>query len=94
MVAVALQTGLLTWNGLVTAANRLLSRFSTRHGEAKACRQKMRTAKDYEVQQNRKSGVTHGPLYNTCLLLLPSPVLPPTPPPCVEDISLEFTKNV
>lgn len=51
IVAVALQTGLLTYNGLVVVANRLLSRMSTRHGEAKAYRQKMRTAKSYEVQQ-------------------------------------------
>lgn len=48
-MAVALQTGLLTYNGLVVVANRLLSRMSTRHGEAKAYRQKMRTAKNYEV---------------------------------------------
>lgn len=49
IVAVALQTGLLTYNGLVVVANRLLSRMSTRHGEAKAYRQKMRSAKNYEV---------------------------------------------
>lgn len=49
MVAVALQTGLLTYNGLVAVASRLLSRLSTRHGEAKAYRHKMRTAKNYEV---------------------------------------------
>lgn len=49
MVAVALQTGLLTYNGLVAVANRLLSRLSTRHGEAKTYRHKMRTAKNYEV---------------------------------------------
>lgn len=49
MVAAALQTGLMTYNGLVVVANRLLSRMSTRHGEAKAYRHKMRTAKDYEV---------------------------------------------
>lgn len=49
MVAMALQTGLLTYNGLVVVANRLLSRLSTRHGEAKHYRQKMRTAKSYEA---------------------------------------------
>lgn len=52
MVAVALQTGLLTYNGLVMVANRLLSRLSTRHGEAKAYRHKMRNAKNYEVGEN------------------------------------------
>lgn len=52
MVAVALQTGLLTYNGLVMVANRLLSRMSTRHGEAKAYRHKMRNAKNYEVRDS------------------------------------------
>ena len=58
-MAVALQTGLLTYNGLVVVANRLLSRMSTRHGEAKAYRQKMRSAKSYEVRGR------------TCVVLLP-----------------------
>lgn len=48
MVVVALQTGLLTWNGLVAIANRLLARMSRRNRDAKSCRQRMRTAADYE----------------------------------------------
>lgn len=80
MVAVALQTGLLTWNGLVTAANRLLSRLSTRHGEAKACRQKMRTAKDYEVRE-LGCEISVGPLASRCPLLLRSHPMSNTPHP-------------
>ena len=49
MVAVALQAGLLTYNGLVAAANELLSRMSKRHGEARIFREKMQNAKNYEV---------------------------------------------
>lgn len=37
----------------MAVASKLLSRMSTRHGEAKAFRQKMRTAKDYEVCNTR-----------------------------------------
>ncbi|CBN75175.1 conserved unknown protein [Ectocarpus siliculosus] len=59
MVAVALQTGLLTYNGLVVVANRLLSRLSTRHGEAKAYRHKMRTAKNYEEWRMYAERVDH-----------------------------------
>eukprot|EP00752_Nemacystus_decipiens_P007607 g6798.t1 len=59
IVAVALQTGLLTYNGLVVVANRLLSRMSTRHGEAKAYRQKMRSAKSYEEWKEYAERVDH-----------------------------------
>lgn len=51
MVAVALQTGLLTWNGLVAVANKLLSRMSRLHRDTKSCRQRMRTARNYEVRR-------------------------------------------
>lgn len=54
MVVVALQTGLLTWNGLVAIANRLLARMSRRNRDAKSCRQRMRTAADYEVMVKNK----------------------------------------
>lgn len=50
IVAVALQVGLLTYNGLVAAASELLSRMSRRHGETRVFREKMRNARNYEVR--------------------------------------------
>lgn len=51
MVVVALQAGLVTYNGLVAAASELLSRMSKRHGETRVFREKMRNARNYEVSE-------------------------------------------